>query len=37
MFDYAWVDIDGLIIDFTWAQFIEAIEDTGNLADRYQY
>lgn len=37
MFDHAWVDIDGLIIDFTWAQFIEAIEDTGNLADRYQY
>ena len=36
-FDHAWVDIDGFIIDFTWTQFKNAIYDTGNLIERYEY
>lgn len=36
-FNHAWVDIDGYIIDFTWPQFRQAIDNTGNLVDRYEY
>lgn len=36
-FNHAWIDIDGYIIDFSWPQFKEAIDNTGNLEDRYEY
>ena len=36
-FNHAWVDVDGFIIDFTWPQFRQAIDNTENLADRYEY
>ena len=36
-FDHAWVDIDGLIIDFTWEQFKDALDDLENLRERYEY
>ena len=36
-FNHAWVDIDGLIIDFTWEQFKDALDDLENLEERYEY
>lgn len=34
-FEHVWVEIDGIIVDFTWTQFINAINTIDNLIDRY--
>jgi len=36
-FEHAWLDFDGLIIDFTWEQFKNAIQNTEDLYMRYHY
>jgi len=36
-FEHAWLDFDGLIVDFTWEQFKNAIQNTDDLDTRYQY
>lgn len=34
-FEHSWVEIDDIIVDFTWSQFKNAINTTDNLIDRY--
>lgn len=34
---HGWVEIDGLIIDFTWLQFRHAINNKVPLKERYEY
>lgn len=35
--NHSWVDVDGLIIDFTWLQFRHAINNKVPLKERYEY
>jgi len=36
--NHSWIDIEGMfIIDFTWQQFKNAIINTEDLIDRYEY
>lgn len=35
--NHGWVEVDGLIIDFTWLQFRHAINNKVPLKERYEY
>jgi len=36
-YNHAWIDLDGLIIDFTWEQFKNAIAEQFPSIERYEY
>ena len=35
--NHGWIEVDGLIIDFTWLQFRHAINDKVPMKERYEY
>lgn len=35
--EHTWIEVGGLIIDFTWKQFRHAIDNKSNIKERYNY